>query len=105
MAVQLPTGIERRLMQRRLARCTATLQELREDLRVTNEQFDVMRDEANDAELRAIVSETPSTQATHRDTQQHFLAISKHRSFLTDSIAECEAELDSLLDRLNAREA
>ena len=100
MSVQLPMGISERLVRHRLLRCGATLRELREDLRVTREQFDVMRDDAADAELRAIVSETPSAQADHREVQGHFVAITRHLRHLEASIAALEQEENSLLDRL-----
>lgn len=105
MSVQLPAGIEQRLVRHRLARVTATLQELREDLRITREQFQMMGDDAADAELRAIVSETPSAEADHRDSQRHFLAIAKHLTHLESAIADNERELDALLDRLIQPEA
>jgi chromosome segregation ATPase len=105
MSLQLPTGIEQRLVRHRLARCTATLQELREDLRITREQHDIMRDDAADSALRAIVAETPSAEFEHRDTQRHFVAISGHLAHLELAIAHHESEIDSLLDRLHSTEA
>ena len=102
MSVQLPTGIEQRLVRHRLARCTATMAELLEDLRITREQHDIMRDDAADSALRAIVAETPSAEFEHRDTQRHFVAISAHLAHLESAIAHHEDEIDSLLDRLHS---
>ncbi len=104
MSLQLPTGIEQRLVRHRLARCTATLQELRDDLRITREQHDIMRDDAADSALRAIVAETPSAEFEHRDTQRHFVAISTHLAHLEAAIVDHEREIDSLLDRLHSTE-
>jgi len=101
MSVQLPMGISERLARHRLTRCTATLKELREDLRVTREHFEVMHDDAADAELRAIVSETASAEAVHRESQGHLIAIQRHLTHLEVRIAELEAEQDVLLDTLN----
>ena len=100
MSVQLPAGIEQRLVRHRLARCSATLRELTEDLRVTREQAEVMRDASTEDELRAIVSETPSALADHRESQQHYLAISQHLEHLERAIAAHEAERRELLTRL-----
>lgn len=100
MSVQLPMGISERLARHRLTRCTSTLKELREDLRVTREHFEVMRDDATDAELRAIVSETPSAEAVNRESQGHFVAIQRHLAHLEARIAEFENEQDVLLDTL-----
>jgi len=101
MTLQLPMGIGERLTRHRLARSTATLRELREELRVTREHFEVMHDDAADAELRAIVSETPSAEADHREAQNHFVAIKKHLEHLESEIAVREREQDYLLDQLN----
>ena len=100
MSLQLPAGIEQRLVRHRLARCVASIRELNEELRVTREQAEVLRDEAADDELRAIVSETPSAVADHRESQQHYLAISRHLEHLERAIATLEIEQNELLDRL-----
>ena len=93
-------GISERLTNHRLARCSATLRELREDLQVTREQLDAISDDAADAELRAIVSETPGAEALHRESQGHCVALARHLRHLETRIAELEHEQDVLLDRL-----
>jgi len=98
-------GISERLTNHRLARCTATLRELREDLRVTREQFDAISDDAADAELRALVSETPSAEAVHRESQGHYVALARHLRHVEQRIAELEVEQDALLDRLRQHES
>lgn len=103
MSVQLPMGISERLTRHRLARCAATLRELQEDLRVTREHFAVISEDAAESELRAIVSETPSAEAEHREHQGHLVATSRHLAHLEERIAECEAEQDDLLDRLSGK--
>ena len=105
MTLQLPMGIGERLARHRLTRCTATLRELREDLRVTREQYDVMHDDAADAELRAIVSETPSAEADHREAQSHFVAIKRHLAHLETSIAALEREQDDLLEQIGRQQS
>ncbi len=105
MSVQLPNGIEQRLVRHRLARCNATLQELRGDLLVTREQHAIMHDDAAEAELRAIVAETPSAEAENRDSQRHYVAIARHLAHLEATIALRERELDNLLDRLHTTES
>jgi hypothetical protein len=102
MSVQLPMGISDRLVRHRLARCSATLRELREELRISGEQLAVIGDDAADAELRAIVSETPGAQAEHREQHGHVLALANHVQHLESRIADLEREQDKLLDRLNS---
>jgi phosphoserine phosphatase len=100
MSVQLPMGISERLTRHRLARCSATLRELRDELRISQEQCAVVSDDAADAELRAIVSETPAAQAEHREQQGHFMALARHIDHLQARIDDLEREQDELLDRL-----
>ncbi|MFM7046773.1 MAG: hypothetical protein ACKOXX_02575 [Actinomycetota bacterium] len=100
MSVQLPMGINERLTRHRLARCGATLRELREELRVSKEQLEVVSDDAADAELRAIVAETPSAEAIHRESQGHYMALAHHVQHLEARITDLERQQDELLDRL-----
>lgn len=102
MSVQLPMGISERLIRHRLARCSATMRELREELRISREQLAVIVDDAAEAELRAIVSETPGAQADHREQQSHVLALANHVQHLESRISVLEGEQDKLLDRLNS---
>lgn len=104
MSVQLPMGINERITRHRLARCSATLRELEEELRISKEQLEVVSDDAADAELRAIVAETPSAQATHRESQGHYVALAKHVHHLEARIGKLRQEQDDLLDRLGREE-
>jgi hypothetical protein len=105
MSVQLPTGMSQRLVRHRLERNAATLRELLEELRVSREQHDVLQDQADECELRAMVSETPSAQAEHREASGHAAAVAAHLRALEQSVAELEREQDALLDRLMRDEA
>ena len=105
MTVQLPAGISDRIVSLRLRRCAATLRELREDLQITRAQLDVMNDDASDAELRALVSETPLAEATFREAKSHSTALGRHLAHLESQIAQLEREQDDLLDRLQGNTA
>ncbi len=100
MTVQLPAGISDRIVGLRLRRCTATLREVREELSISRAQLEVLHDDAADAELRALVSETPLAEATFRESQAHSTALGRHVAHLETQIAELEREQDELLDRL-----
>jgi hypothetical protein len=101
MSMKLPTGISRRLVRHRLSRCAATISEVREELRVSLEQFDVLQDDANDTGLRAIVAETPLAEAEFSEARSHFEAMQRHVVHLRALLETLEREQDSLLDELS----
>ena len=95
----LPAAVIRRRLtevSRRLARCRA-------ELRVVEEQLVQFSDTEADAEIRALVSETPLADRELRTAARHAAAMAAHRDRLVAEIASLEERLDGLLDRLSAR--
>jgi hypothetical protein len=92
----------RSMLQRRLVDVSDRLKRLRAERSVTEEQLVFLEDEAEDARLRALVAETPLTDAEARDARRHADALARHRDALVLSIAELEREQDALLDRMSA---
>ena len=92
----------RSILQRRLVDVTERLKRLRAELGVTNEQFAFLDDEAEDARLRALMAETPISDAEARDARRHADALGRHRDTLVLSIAQLQREQDALLDRMAA---
>ena len=78
------------------------LKRLRAELAVTEEQLVFLEDEAEDARMRALVAETPLTDAEARDARRHADALRRHRDALVVSTAGLEREQDALLDRMSA---
>lgn len=91
-----------RSLQRRLQKASTRLKDLREELRIVDDQLAVMGDEADDLALRALVSETPSAGLEHRHAQAHVDAMRRARAKLAESIASVETELDEMLDQMKA---
>lgn len=87
-------------MERRLRRVGDQLRALRDDLRVTEEQLRQLSDEADDARLRALVSETPLAEKEHRRAARHVEKLRAHREKVIQRIRDLEAQQDALLDRL-----
>jgi hypothetical protein len=89
------SSIERRLkdVHKRLARA-------RNELAVLDEQLAALASEADDARVRALVDESPSSRHEHRDAQRHADAMARSRAALVASIADLERTQDELLDRL-----
>ena len=87
-------------IERRLRRVGQQLRLFRADLRVTEEQLNYLSDEASDARLRALVSETPLAEREHRRSTRQVERMSRHRDRTLAKISELEALQDILLDRL-----
>ena len=92
----------RPLLERRLDDVVARLRELREELGVADEQLAALADEADDARLRALVSETPMAGRDHDEARRHADAMARYRADLAAQIDELERRQDELLDRLSA---
>ena len=94
--------MSRSLVERKLTQVSARLKELRAELDVVEEQLAFFTDAADEARLRALVSETPLADREHADAQKHAAAMSRHRDDVLASILELERAQDELLDRLGA---
>jgi chromosome segregation ATPase len=94
--------MSRSLVERRLFDVAARLKSLREELGVADEHLAQLADEADDARLRALVSETPLAEQEHREAQKHADAMQRHRATVVAEIEQLERTQDALLDRLTA---
>ncbi|MEQ8716100.1 MAG: hypothetical protein RIE08_00670 [Acidimicrobiales bacterium] len=94
--------MSRALIERRLVEVTGRLKRLREELSVAAEQLARLADDADDARLRALVSETPLADRDHRDADRHAEAMRRHHAAVVAEIRELERSQDELLDRLTA---
>ena len=90
------------LVERKLSEAAERLRQLRTELGVVDEQLAFLTDAADDARLRAMVSETPMAVKEHREAQKHADAMTRHRSQLVSQIGELEKAQDELLERLFA---
>ena len=92
----------RSLLERRLTEVADRLRELRQELVVSDEQLLHLAEQADEARLRALVSETPVAEQEHREAQRHAEAMSRHRADVQSEIDRLERSQDDLLDRLSA---
>mgnify|MGYP006286687693 FL=1 len=93
------------LLERRLVDVSDRLKRLRAECAVAEEQCAFLTAEADDARIRALVSETPLADAEAQETRRHAEAQARHRDGLRRAITELERELDLLLDRMAAEPA
>ncbi len=68
------------------------------------EQLEQVRSEAEDARLRALVSEAPRDVRDHRETMRHAQTLEKDQQVVLKRIAELEHRQDELLDEFAAAE-
>jgi hypothetical protein len=94
--------MSRSLVERRLTEVHERVRALREELSVAEEQLRALADAADDARLRALVSETPIAEREHEEAQRHADAMARHRATVVAELAELERTEDQLLDRLMA---
>jgi hypothetical protein len=94
--------MSRSLLERRLSELTERLKKLRGDLAVADEQLAHLADAADEARLRALVSETPLSDREHKEAQKHADAMARHRAEVLATIEKLERDQDELLDRLVA---
>jgi uncharacterized protein YbaP (TraB family) len=92
--------MSRWLVEKRLSQSAERLKQLRAELEVVDEQLAFFADAADEARLRALVSETPLADKEHREAQKHAEAMRRRRSEIVAAIAELERAQDELLDRL-----
>jgi hypothetical protein len=90
------------VLERKLSEVTNRLRSLRDELRVADEQLAALAETADDARIRALVSETPLAEHEHNEAQKHADAMARHRAAVLADIAELERSQDDLLDRLIA---
>jgi len=92
--------VSRSLLERRLTEVSKRLKRARADLAVIDEQLAALTEVADDARLRALVSETPIANREYQHAQRHADAMDRSRRTVAVSIAELETAQDELLDRL-----
>ena len=92
--------MSRSLIERRLTEVTDRLKRARQELAGLDEQLASLSDAADDARIRALVSETPLADKEHHEAQRHADAMARSRAALASSITELERAQDELLDRL-----
>lgn len=89
-------------IERRLADVGRRLRALRTDLAVAEQALMQVDGEADDARLRALVSETPVAQKDHERVRRQVEVLRRNRDELRLEIARLEARQDELLDDYNA---
>jgi len=87
-------------LRKRLSDAREELVRARESLRILDEQVSFLKEVASDAEVRALVSETPLADRDHREADQDLRRALRARDEVAEKVASLTAEQDELLDKL-----
>ncbi len=87
-------------IERKLRTLSQELVTLRDELRVIDEQLQHFVDEAEDARLRSLVSETPLAAREHREAAKTVDGMRKDREATVKRLVQLEKRQDDLLDEL-----
>jgi hypothetical protein len=89
--------MHRVLLERRIRDVHSRLVRAREELAVLNEQLVVVQESADEARVRALVSETPLASQEHNEAARHADAMVKARDALRKVVSDLESRQDELL--------
>lgn len=92
--------MSRVLIERRLFDVAQRLKRAREELAVIQEQLAVLADNADEARIRSLVSETPIAHREYSEAQRHADAMERTRRAVAADVAELQSAQDELLDKL-----
>ena len=92
--------MSRASIERKLTAVSDELRILRGELTVLDEQLQHFVDEADDARLRSLVSETPLAAGEHREAAKAVAGIRRDREARMKKLAKLETKQDDLLDEL-----
>ena len=89
--------MNRVLLERRIRDVHARLVRAREELAVLDEQLAVVQEAADEARVRALVSETPLATQEHNEATRHADAMARAREALFKTVQDLERRQDELL--------
>jgi hypothetical protein len=87
-------------VERRLREVSTRLRRAREEFAVVTEQLAALEEAAEDARVRALVSEAPADKREEREARRHADALARSRDTLNGEIQRLLKLQDELLDRL-----
>ena len=89
--------MHRVLLERRIRDVHTRLVRAREELAVLNEQLVVVQESADEARVRALVSETPQASQEYNEAARHADAMVRARDALVKVVGDLERRRDELL--------
>jgi hypothetical protein len=94
--------MHRALLERRIRDVHTRLLRAREELAVLDEQLAVVLETADEARVRALVSETPLAAREHDEAARHADAVGRARDALHKTVVDLEHRQDELLAHVSS---
>ncbi len=88
------------VIERRLFEVSARLRRSRDELGVLDEQLSALSEAVDEAQVKALVSETPVAQRELHEARRHAQAMARGRTALVARMAELERAQDELLGKI-----
>ncbi len=92
--------MSRASIERRIGELSQELNAAREELRVLDEQIEHFAESADDARLRAMVSETPLATREHDEAARTVSSMRRDRAVWAERVTAIEKRQDELLDQM-----
>lgn len=89
--------MQRFLLERRIRDLHNRLVRAREELAIIDEQLAVVQEEAEEARVRSMVSETPLATHDYVDVRRHADAMQRGRDAMAKTVVDLERRRDDLL--------
>ena len=89
--------MHRVLLERRIRDVHSRLVQARQELAVLDEQLAVVRESADEARVRALLSETPLATQEHNEAERHADVMSRAREIVRQTVMDLERRQDELL--------
>jgi len=89
--------MQRFLLERRIRDVHSRLVRAREELAVLDEQLATVQEEAEEARVRSLVSETPLAAHDYAEVRRHADAMTRARKAMQESVEELSRRRDELL--------
>ncbi|MFT7473926.1 MAG: hypothetical protein ACI81L_000841, partial [Verrucomicrobiales bacterium] len=94
--------VKRSMIERKLRENGDALKRAREEVRISTEQLEHLSGEADEARIRAMVSETPLAEQSFHEASRHAEKMRKHHTEVQDRIVLLETRQNELLDQMGA---
>lgn len=92
--------MRRAVVERRLSQVHGRLRKARQELAVVDEHLAALAEDADEARIRSLVSETPLAERELEAAERHVEAMVRSRQAVLTSIGDLERAEDQLLGRL-----
>ena len=89
------------VVERQLREVGKRISRYKDELAIADEQLNHLQDEATDARMRSLVSETAIADQERREVDQQVESMNRHYQYLISEIKNLEERQDQLLEKIS----